>query len=313
MPRTVIEATREATRALCAALLLAGAGAAQALNVFTCEPEWAALVRSLAPQAQVTSATHFLQDPHHIEARPSLIAALRRADLAVCTGAELEAGWLPMLQQRAGNPRVLDRADGMFFASDHVELIDARAPGSPFDGDVHAAGNPHFQLDPDRLLEVARDLADTLAQLDPAERAGYASRFAGFERDWKRHTARWRAQGAPLKGQRVVAQHSSFAYWWRWLGMTQTADLEPKPGLPPTPGHLNTVLQQARQGRPMAVVATRYQDSRSARWLATQLGQDTLALSLPTTVDDPQDPQSLVRLFDTLLQQLLPLAGGPAR
>jgi len=293
-----------------AALLLAGAGAAQALNVFACEPEWAALVKALAPQAQVSSATHFLQDPHHIEARPSLIAALRRADLAVCTGAELEAGWLPVLQQRAGNPRVLDRADGMFFASDHVELIDARAPGSPFEGDVHAAGNPHFQLDPDRLLEVARDLADTLAQVDPPQRAAYASRFAEFERGWRQHTARWRAMAAPLKGRTVIAQHSSFAYWWRWLGMAQTADLEPKPGLPPTPGHLNTVLRQARQSPPMAVVATRYQDARSARWLAEQLGRPALALSLPSTVEDPQDPQSLARLFDELLRQLLPLASA---
>lgn len=309
MPRTAIDASRIARRVIACAWL-ACAGSAHALNVFACEPEWASLVKALAPQARVVSATHQRQDPHHIEARPSLIAALRRADLAVCTGAELEAGWLPVLQQRAGNPKVLDHADGMFFASDHVALIDAREPGSPFDGDVHAAGNPHFQMDPDRLLEVARDLADTLAQVDPAGASDYRRRAQAFERDWQAHVQRWRAQTSTLRGQRVIAQHSSFAYLWHWLGMTQTADLEPKPGLPPTPGHLNTVLKLAQRERPLAVASTRYQDSRSARWLAAQLGNEAMAIALPTTVDDAQDPQGLVRLFDELFKQLLNAGGG---
>lgn len=301
---------RNGLHLLCALALAASAGAAQALTVFACEPEWASLVKALAPHAQVVSATHQRQDPHHIEARPSLIAALRRADLAVCTGADLEAGWLPVLQQRAGNPRVLDRGDGMFFASDHVSLIDARAPGGPFDGDVHAAGNPHFQVDPERVLDIARDLASTLADIDPAGRAGYQQRWQAFEREWQGHLQRWRTQAAPLRGQQVIAQHSSFAYLWRWLGMRQAADLEPKPGLPPTPGHLNTVLKQAQRERPMAVVFTRYQDGRAARWLAAQLGQEGMALSLPTTVDDPQDAQGLARMFDELIRQLLAAAAA---
>lgn len=309
MPRTASDLPRWA-RWLVSGVCLASAGTAHALNVFACEPEWASLIKALAPQAQVVSATHQRQDPHHIEARPSLIAALRRADLAMCTGAELEAGWLPALQQRAGNPKVLDRADGMFFASDHVALIDARAPGSPFDGDVHAAGNPHFQLDPDRVLEIARDLADTLAQVDPAGAATYRQHAQAFERNWQVHVQRWRTQTSVLRGQRVIAQHSSFAYLWRWLGMTQTADLEPKPGLPPTPGHLNAVLKLAQRERPMAVVATRYQDSRSTGWLAAQLGNEAMALVLPTTVDDAQDPQGLVRLFDELFKQLLNASRG---
>lgn len=309
MPRTATDVW-PSTRWLIGCVCLASASTAHALNVFACEPEWASLVKALAPHAQVVSATHHRQDPHHIEARPSLIAALRRADLAVCTGAELEAGWLPVLQQRAGNPKVLDRADGMFFASDHVALIDARAPGGPFDGDVHAAGNPHFQVDPDRVLEVARGLADTLAQIDPERASTYRHNAQRFEGDWQAHVQRWRAQTSPLRGQRVVAQHSSFAYLWRWLGMTQTADLEPKPGLPPTPGHLNVVRHIAQRDRPMAVVFTRYQDGRSARWLATQLGNEAMAIALPTTVDDAQDPRGVVRLFDELFTRLLQASGG---
>lgn len=286
------------------ALLCAVAGASQALTVFACEPEWAALVRQLAPQAQVTSATHARQDPHHIEARPSLIAALRRADLAVCTGASLESGWLPMLQQRAGNGRVQDGAPGMFYAADHVTLIDPRPPGTPWDGDVHAEGNPHVHLDPERLLAIAQALSQRLQQLEPALAGEHAARWQAFERDWRARIAGWRERAAPLRGTQVAAQHQGYAYLWHWLGVTQAADLEPKPGMPPTPGHLQRVLQ-ATQGVPLrAVVVALYQDARPAHWLAQQHGH-TRVLQLPSTVTDDAQAGDLAALFDLLIGQLL--------
>lgn len=293
-------------RAAVGAALCVAATAAQALTVFACEPEWAALVRELAPHATVHTATHALQDPHHIEARPSLIAALRRADLAVCTGAELEAGWLPMLQQRAGNPRVHDRADGMFFASEHVELIDPRPEGGgPFAGDVHAAGNPHIHLDPHRIRDVAEALARQLQTLEPLRHAQYQQRWAAFDADWQRRIAQWERQAAPLRGMRVAAQHSTFAYLWQWLRIEQVADLEPRPGMPPTPGHLQGLLAPLRGAPPQAVVATTYQDGRSARWLASQLGSGVPALSLPATVTDGAPAPALADLFDHLIERLL--------
>lgn len=293
-------------RALVGGALCLVATATQALNVFACGPEWAALVRELAPHAKVHTATHALQDPHHIEARPSLIAALRRADLAVCTGAELEAGWLPMLQQRAGNPKVQDRADGMFFASDHVELIDPQPEGGgPFAGDVHAAGNPHIHLDPHRVREVAEALARQLQALEPAQHAQYQQRWAAFDAGWKARIARWEHEAAPLRGMKVAVQHSTFAYFWRWLRIDPVADLEPKPGMPPTPGHLQGLLTRLRSAPPDAVVSTTYQDGRSARWLAAQLGPGVPALSLPATVTDGAPAPSLAGLFDHLIGQLL--------
>ncbi|MDB5749808.1 MAG: zinc transporter substrate-binding protein, partial [Ramlibacter sp.] len=172
---------------------------AQALTVFTCGPEWAALVRELAPQAQVRSATHSRQDPHHIEARPSLIAALRRADLAVCSGAGLEAGWLPMLQQRAGNPQVQPGAAGLLMAADHVKLLDPRPAGAgPFAGDVHEQGNPHLHLDPRRLAEVARVLSDRLQAIDPPRKEAYRARLAAWESDWRGRIVGWERRAAPL-------------------------------------------------------------------------------------------------------------------
>ncbi len=282
------------------------AGSAQALAVFTCEPEWAALVRVLAPQAQVRSATHARQDPHHIEARPGLIAALRRADLAVCTGASLEAGWLPMLQQRAGNARVQDGAPGMLFVAQGMTLLDPRpgAGGSPFAGDVHAQGNPHLQLDPHRLLQVAQALAQRLQQLDPARADAYRARLADFEADWRRRIAGWEQRAAPLRGSKVAAQHTTFAYLFQWLGITQVADLEPTPGLPPTAAHLQHVLEQARSAKPRAIVVPTYQDPRPAQWLAQQLG-GVPVLQLPATVTQEPPTATLAALFDALIAQLL--------
>ncbi|MGE4241229.1 metal ABC transporter substrate-binding protein [Ramlibacter sp.] len=278
---------------------------AQALNVFTCEPEWAALVKQLAPAADVRSATHARQDPHHIEARPSLIAQLRQADLAVCTGADLEAGWLPTLQQRSGNPRVQKGAPGMLFAADHLTLIDPRPNASASDGDVHAAGNPHAHLDPRRVLEIAEVLARRLEAVDPPGASGYRSRLAAFRTDWQARIAQWERRAAPLRGMRVAAQHSTFAYVWRWLGIEQVADLEPKPGVPPTPGHLQKILDAAKGAPPRAIVVSAHQDPRAGQWLAQQLGAGATLLQLPSTVTDEPPANTLAALFDHLIERLL--------
>lgn len=296
----------------CLAGLLLGmalASPAAAFTVFACEPEWAALTRTLLPQARVHVATHAGQDPHHIEARPALIAQLRSADLAICTGAALEAGWLPVLQQRAANAKTRE----VFFAADQVELIDPQpgAIGSPWAGDVHAEGNPHLHTDPAKLLEVANALAERLQQALPAEKAAIEQRRQAFERDWKARMAQWAQRAAPLKGQRVAAQHSTFGYLWRWLGITQVADLEPRPGMAPTPGHLQRLLEGLRATPPMAVVVASYQDNRPGRWLTTQLsasGRPGVAvplLELPATVGENAAAPELMRWMDELLDTLL--------
>ncbi len=303
---------RSEARRVAATLLLgiaaaaATAGAARAQTVFACEPEWAALVRILLPHARVHVATHAGQDPHHIEARPSLIAQLRGADLAVCTGAELESGWLPVLQQRAGNPSVREP----FFASLQVELMDARpgAVATPWSGDVHAAGNPHLHTDPHRLAAVAAALAQWMGQDFPAQREAIEQRHAAFAARWQGAIADWERRAAPLRGRRVAAQHTTFAYLWRWLGMEQVADLEPRPGMAPTPAHLGRVRDRLLAAPPAAIVTASYQDPRSARWLAQQLAGAGVAvpvLLLPATVDESADEAALRAWFDGLITSLL--------
>ncbi|HRO59283.1 MAG TPA: zinc ABC transporter substrate-binding protein, partial [Burkholderiaceae bacterium] len=290
----------------CLALGLAlGAGTAQALEIFACEPEWAALAKVLAPEARIISATHARQDPHHIEARPALISGLRRADLAVCTGASLEAGWLPMLQQRAGNRAVQTGRDGMFFAAEVVDLLDAHEHVDRSMGDVHAEGNPHFHLDPHRLARVAAALAERLAVVDPAGAAGYRSRHQAWAQDWARRIDAWAERARPLEGRPVVAQHTAFRYLWQWLGLEQVADLEPKPGLPPTIAHLQRVLQQVSgdDTRPIAVVRALHQDPQAAQWMVSRLPVPLLVL--PATVTDDGQAGDLPGLFDTLIDELL--------
>jgi zinc/manganese transport system substrate-binding protein len=284
---------------------------AYALQGVACEPEWAALGRVLMPQAIWSSATHARQDPHHIEARPALIAQWRQADVLVCTGAALEAGWLPILQERSGNPRVQDGAAGVFYASEGLALLDPQMPTlSPFAGDVHPAGNPHIHGDPRNFLPVARGLADVLTRVTPSEAAAIAQRLQAFERDWARRVLMWERQAAPLKGRTVVAQHGTFAYLWRWLGMTQVADLEPKPGMAPTPGHLERLRQRFRADPPYAIVVAAHHDPRPARWLASQLQGSVPVVVLPATVPDPVAPDALGQWVESVLAALL-MQGRP--
>jgi len=276
---------------------------AQALEIFACEPEWAALAQALAPEARISSATHAYQDPHYIEARPSLIARLRRADLAICSGASLEAGWLPALQQRAANPKVQPGRAGMLFAAEHVETID-QLDHVPFGaGDVHPEGNPHLHLDPERIRQVAAVLSERLGRADPEQAAQYRAAYLRWSLSWQQRMDKWRERAEPLRGRTLVVQHSTFDYFWRWLGLEVVADLEPKPGVPPTPGHLASLVEDVKAKQPLAIVHSWYQDPQSAQWLAQKTGLPVLAL--PSTTAPEQGIEQLDQLFDHLLAQLL--------
>lgn len=290
------------------ALSLAAGCQAQAITVFACEPEWASLTRTLLPEANVHAATTHLQDPHHIEARPSLIAQLRRADFAICTGAELEAGWLPMLQDRAGNPKVQLGRPAMFFAAEHVELIDPfKGTITPFSGDVHVNGNPHFHADPRRVLQVAKALALTLGNLFPEKKLLVDQNLNKFEFEMGDKILTWEKQSRALKGRTVITQHATFGYLWSWLGLKPVADLEPKPGMPPTANHLDKVLALAKTQQPIGIIVAQHHDPKPGRWLAGSMGMQSRLLILPGTVMDEQ-PGGIVRWFDQVVTQLSSLA-----
>lgn len=290
------------------AIFMVAASQAQAMTVFACEPEWASLTKALVPEATVRTATTHLQDPHHIEARPSLIAQLRGADFAICTGAELEDGWLPMLQERAGNPKVQNGRPGMFYAAQHVELIDAyKGTITPFSGDVHAQGNPHFHTDPRRLILVAKALAGRLGQLFPDKKSQVDQNLTKLEAEMSRRIVMWEKQAAPLKGRTVITQHAAFGYVWAWLGIKPIADLEPRPGVPPTASHLERVVALSKAQQPVAIVIAQHHDPKPGRWLANSMGMESKLLILPATV--PEDrPDSLIGWLDQVIAQISGLA-----
>lgn len=292
---------------LLALLLLLAPGLVQAeLRIFACEPEWAALARELVPAAHIDVATTHVQDPHYVQARPSLIAKVRQADLVICTGAELEIGWLPALLQKANNAAVMNPQLGLFYAAEQVTLLDQQAHSDRSQGDVHAAGNPHVHLSPQRLLSIAKALSQRLQQLQPEQASAIAERHQTFAARWQQEQNGWQQQAQGLRGLPLVAYHSSYRYLFDWLGLVQVGDLEPKPGLPPTSGHLAGLLATLRQAPPAAVVHTAYQEPRAAEWLGGQL--TVPVLRLPYTVGDGGS-QSLFALYQQIIGQLLPLAG----
>jgi len=278
-----------------------------ALNVFACEPEWAALAKEIGgDNIKVYSATTALQDPHRIEARPSLIAQMRRANLVVCTGAELETGWLPVLLQNANNAAVQPGNPGYFEAARFVPLLEKPARLDRADGDVHAAGNPHLHTDPRNILRVAEALAARLAEVDPVNAAAHRARGQAFATRWQAAIARWEARAAPLKNMPVAVQHKSFSYLLAWLGLREVAILEPKPGVEPSASHLAQVAAALQTTPAKLVLRAAYQSPRPADWLANRTGIP--ALALPYTVGGNDRAQDLFGLFDDTLDQLLKAA-----
>ena len=287
-----------------AAWLLSMQPAQAALKVLACEPEWGALVRELgADKVTVNDATNALQDPHRIEARPSLIARARSADLLVCTGAELEIGWLPLLLRQSGNAAIQPGRPGYFEAAAQVPRLEMPARLDRADGDIHPGGNPHIQLDPRNIARVAEALARRLGEVDPANTAFYQSRQQDFARRWQQAMQRWEAQAAPLRGMPVVVQHRAFPYLSAWLGLKEIATLEPKPGVEPSSAHLATVLEQLKQQPARLVLRAVYQNERPAQWLAQKTGMP--AVVLPFTVGGSARATDLFGLFDDTLQRLL--------
>lgn len=279
-----------------------------ALNVFACEPEWAALTQELAgDRARVFTATTALQDPHRIEARPSLIARMRQADLVVCTGAELEAGWLPLLLEQSGNARVRPGGPGYFEAAAFVALLDKPATLDRSQGDVHAGGNPHIQQDPRRLLPVAEALAERLRQLDAANAAAYGAALTRFRASWNAQLARWANQAAPLAGLPVALQHAS-PYLVEWLALRPVATLEPKPGVEPSSAYLAQVAAGLKKTPARLILRAAYQNGRPAEWLAAQSGLPVVVL--PFTVGGSAAAKDLVGLYDDTLRRLLDAAAA---
>ena len=279
------------------------------LNVFACEPEWAALADEIGgDKVKSSSATNALQDPHYLQARPSLISKVRRADLVVCSGAELEIGWLPMLLRKGNNGDVLPGSPGFLEASSHVRRLGVSAGNDRSHGDIHPQGNPHVQANPHNILRVAQAMAERMVQLDGDNADHYQQRMMDFERRWNAAITGWEARAAGLRGKRVITHHKSWIYLQDWLGLEEVATLEPVPGIPPTANHLTTLLNRfgGKNGADFIIRAP-YQSEKPSIWLSERTGIP--ALMLPLTVGGSEHSGDLFKLFDDIINRLLTAKG----
>lgn len=275
-----------------------------ALNVFATVPEWGALAQEIGgDKVKVYTATHGLQDPHRIDAKPSLIARARSAQLVVATGAELEAGWLPLVIRESGNAGIQVGQPGYFEAARFVTMLDIPAVLDRAHGDVHAGGNPHIQTDPRNLLKVGEALAARLAEIDPQNAMNYLSAYQVFASKLRTSIVRWEKEATPLKGVHILVQHRAFPYLEAWLGLKQIGSLEPKAGVEPSSGYLAEVLaRQATQPARM-VIRPAYQYDAPSRWLAERT--KIPAVALPFTVGGTPEAKDLFSLYDDTIARLL--------
>lgn len=285
-------------------LVLISSNVNAALNIFACEPEWAALAQEIGgDKISVYAATNALQDPHHIEARPSLIAKARRAQLVVCTGAELEIGWLPVVLRESGNSDVAPGKPGNFEAAKYIAMQEVPTHLDRADGDVHAAGNPHIQLDAPGYPAIAKALSERLSELDATNAAFYEARLQTFTQKWQVAMQRWQQQAAPLKGTSIVVQHKAFPYLTSWLGLIEVASLEPKPGMEPSASHLSQVLATLQQHPARMVIRAAYQNPKPSEWIAERA--HISAVVLPFSVGGTEGAKDLFGLFDDTVAKLL--------
>lgn len=280
-----------------------------ALTILATVPEWAALARELGgSRVTVNAATTGLQDPHRIEAKPSLIAKARSANLVVATGADLEIGWLPVVLRESGNRTIQPGTPGYFEAATAVTMLDVPKVLDRAHGDVHAAGNPHIQTDPRNLLRVADALTARMIELDPAEAMAYRTALQEFSVKWRAAIVRWEKEAAPLKGVPVLVQHNAFPYLVQWLGLKELGALEPKPGVEPSASYLASVLERQQREPARMVLRPAYQHDAPSRWMAERA--KIPAVVLPFTVGGTPEASDLVTLFDDTVRRLLAALAG---
>jgi zinc/manganese transport system substrate-binding protein len=297
MFRTIIGAS------LAAALFIAQPAQA-ALRVLATTADWGSLTTELGgDKVDVYTATSALEDVHHVNAKPSLVARARTADLVVANGGDLEIGWLPVLLQESGNPKIQPGTLGYFEATSAVRLLDIPSAVDRSMGDIHPLGNPHIQLDPRYVAVVAKALTARLAAIDPANAAYYQARGVDFQARWQQAMTRWDAEAAPLKGVPVVVVSIELRYLCRWLGLNQLAAIEPKPGVPPSAGYLAELVAKLTADKPKMILRSAFNTPQSAEWLSQKIGVPVVLL--PFSVGGTPEAKDFFGLFDDTLNRLL--------
>jgi len=287
-----------------AGLCLTTAMTAQAkINVVATLPDFAAVARVVGGDyVDVTSLAKPTEDPHFVDARPSFVVKLREADVLIDGGAELEIGWLPPLLQNARNPKIELGQPGRVQASQGIRLMEVPAQLSRAAGDVHAAGNPHFMVDPIIAKAVAAHIASAFATVDPAHAADYQTNEKQFESTINSKLQEWGAKLLPYRGQSIVAYHDSWIYFAHRFGFKIDIFLEPKPGIPPSPSHLAEVIAEMKAQKIKAILVEPYQNRKIAEKVAQETGGKVVDFAqFPGALPDTD---TYVKMIDALVNRL---------
>jgi ABC-type Zn uptake system ZnuABC Zn-binding protein ZnuA len=287
------------------AVLAAAPPAGAAVNVMTTTEDLADLVRQVGgDRVKVETIARGYQDPHFVEAKPSFILKLVKADLLIVVGRELEIGWLPPLIQQSRNAKVQVGADGYLDASLTAKILEiptgqiTRAMG-----DVHPLGNPHYWLDPGNGRRIAKAIADKLSQAAPADAAWFASRYADFDKRLGEAEKRWDAQMAPYKGLKVVTYHRSWANFVDRFGLDVIGYVEPRPGIPPSPGHTIDLIREMKRQNVKILMVEPYFDLKTPQSIGRETGAKVVVM--PPSVGGEKEITDYVSLFDYDLNLLV--------
>jgi len=296
---------KAATVALVAIAAMGSSAAAQ-IRVVATTPDLASVAREIGgDKVSVVALAKPTEDPHYVDAKPSHIVTLNRADALIEGGAELELGWLPPLLENSRNSKISAGAPGRITASDGVKMLEIPTSFDRSKGDVHSLGNPHFMIDPVTVKIIARNIADHFSQIDPRNAATYNGNLTRFNAKLDAKYADWQKELAPYRGARIVTYHKDFIYFADRFGLIIVDELEPKPGIAPSPAHLAQVIGKMKATNAKVILVQPFQNRKTAETVARQTGA--------TVLDVPQQPgaaSNTTTYFDMMDNLVHTLAGG---
>jgi len=288
------------------AISLISVQATAQLKVVATTPDLASVAREIGGNhVNVVALAKPTEDPHFVDAKPSFIVTLNRTDALVEGGAELELGWLPPLLENSRNSKVAAGAPGRIVASEGIRLLEIPTSFDRSKGDIHSLGNPHFMIDPAAAKVVARNIASHFAQLDPKNASTYNANLARFNSRIDAKLAEWQKQLAPYRGAKIVTYHRDFIYFAQRFGLSIVDELEPKPGIAPSPAHLAQVIGEMKRNNVKVILVQPFQNRKTAETVARQTGA--------TVVDAPQQPGAAgntASYFDNMDNLVRSIAGA---
>jgi len=272
--------------------------AAGKLQVMTATTDLAALAQQIGgDKVDVESIAKGYQDPHFVEAKPSFLLKLRRADLLIVVGLELEIGWLPPLITQSTNPKIQVGAPGYFDASRFAKILEIPTGAvTRAEGDVHPQGNPHYWLDPENGLRIAKAIADKFSEMRPADASYFAQRYSEFEQKLKQSDQQWQAQMKPYAGRKIVTYHRSWPNFAEHFGLNVVGYVEPRPGIPPSPQHTVELIGQMKRDNVKVIVVEPYFDLKTPNSIARETG-GTVVVLMPS-VGGEKEITDYFKLFD---------------